>query len=45
MQNDDATHAVLIEKAQKAPSLNVFVHLSPSIPNRVQEIIETEGSA
>lgn len=46
MRNNDTTHAILIEKAQEAwdlLDLDILVHLSATMPHRVQAIIEAEG--
>lgn len=46
MRNNDTTHAILIEKAQEAWNtldLDILVHLSATMPHRVQAIIDAEG--
>lgn len=46
MRNNDTTHAILIEKAREAWNildLDILVHLSATMPHRVQAIIDAEG--
>lgn len=46
MRNNDTTNAILIKKAQEAwdaLDLDILVHLSATMPNRVQAIIDADG--